>query len=67
MFISRNHDIHLDEEGDWCGTNNEPSNCWVAEITDIHKFVEEFGQIIISQPDNTEGLWNIEIYDDYRE
>lgn len=40
---------------------------WVCEITDLCRFVEKYGRIILMCPDNEEGLWNVEIYDDYRE
>ena len=66
-FKHRNHDIHLDKNGNWCGTNNEPKEEWVTEVEDLHKFVEEYGRIILMKPDNAEGLWTIEIYDGYRE
>lgn len=66
-FKKRNHDIHLDKNGNWCGTNNAPEEVWVTEVEDLHKFVEEYGTIILMEPDNAEGLWTIEIYDSYRE
>ena len=39
----------------------------VCEIPDLCKFVEKYGRIILMRPDNEEGLWNVEIYDYYRE
>lgn len=66
-FKKRNHDIHLDKDGFWCGTNNVPTEVFVADVEDLHKFVEEYGTIILMKPDNAEGLWTIEIYDGYRE
>jgi hypothetical protein len=66
-YKKRNHDIHLDKDGYWCGTNNEPKEEWVTEVEDLHKFAEEYGTIILFPPDNAEGLWTIEIYDSYRE
>ena len=43
------------------------SDVWVAEVDDLHEFVRIYGEIILKEPDNEEGLWTIEIYDDYRE
>lgn len=67
QYAEYNHDIHLDKDGCWCGTNNNPSDVWVADVEDLHKFCEEYGTIILTKPDNAEGLWQIEIYDAYRE
>ena len=67
QFTKCNHDIHLDEDDCWCGTNNNPSDVWVADVEDLHKFCKEYGTIILMKPDNAEGLWIIEIYDSYRE
>ena len=42
-------------------------DAWVCDIPDLCAFVEKYGRIILMKPDNEEGLWFVEIYDDYRE
>lgn len=50
------------------GVRKEPDNVWVCEVTDFRALVKEVGfDIILSEPDNEEGIWEIEIYDDYIE
>lgn len=66
-FCSINHDIMRTAEGYWRGTNNEPTEVWTEEVDDLHGYVREHGKIILTEPNNAEGLWKIEIYDDYRE
>lgn len=66
-FVEQYNNIHLDEENCWCGTSNVPTEVWVAEVYDLHSFANEYGTIILKRPDNAEGLWTIEIYDDYME
>ena len=63
-FISKHHDIKTSIVR---GTENLPSDVWVAEVDDLHEFVRIYGTIILKEADNEEGLWTIEIYDDYRE
>ena len=59
-------DVH--EEGELLvGTDKQPTKVWTLDIDDIHSFVEKYGQIVLSKPDNSEGLWNIIIYDSYLE
>ena len=66
-FCNRNTDIQI--VGDhYRGTNIEVTDVWVAEVQDLHEFVLTYGEIILDKPcNNAEGLWEIEIYDDYRE
>lgn len=61
-------DVVLDEDGDVerC-TKIEPQKTWLCEIDNLHEFATEYGQIILSPPNNEEGYWEIEIYDSYRE
>lgn len=65
-FCNRNTDIQI-VDGYYRGTNIEETDVWVAEVQDLHKFVLTYGEIILDKPRNAEGLWKIEIYDDYRE
>lgn len=58
--------IHV--EGDlFVGTNKYPEHVWTLEIDDLHAFVERYGTIVLSKPENDEGLWRVLIYDDYIE
>ena len=67
-FERRNRNIHKTIDGKYyTGTNKEDSEVYVAVVNDLHEFVNQYGDIILSEPDNEEGLWRIEIYDDYRE
>ena len=59
-------DVHEDEDNVY-GTKIEPEDVWVAEVESLHDLVEKYGKIILFKADNEEGLWKIEIYDDYRE
>lgn len=65
-FCNSNTDIQI-VDGDYRGTNIRKTNVWVAEVQDLHEFVLTYGEIILDKPCNAEGLWEIEIYDDYRE
>ena len=65
-FCNRNTDIQ-NVDGHYRGTNIEVTDVWVAEVQDLHEFVLTYGEIILDKPCNAEGLWEIEIYDDYRE
>ena len=65
-FCKSNKDILIFDDC-YRGTNIEATDVWVAEVNDLHEFVKLYGQIILGEPSNEEGLWNIEIYDDYRE
>ena len=55
--------------GDGCfrGTRVDAEDVDVYEVNDLHKFVEQYGEIVLSPPDNEEGYWNIIIYDGYLE
>lgn len=66
-FLTSNHDITLTEDGLLRGVRNNAEDVWVGEIEDLHKFVEQYGRIILDKPSCEEGLWSVEIYDDYRE
>lgn len=66
-FIASCHDIKETSDGLLCGVRNEPDEVWVDEIEDLHKFVEQHGCIILKKTSCEEGLWSVEIYDDYRE
>lgn len=65
-FCKCNRDIQIFDDC-YRGTHIEAKDVWVAEVNDLHEFVNQYGDIILSEPDNEEGLWRIEIYDDYRE
>ena len=65
-FKATHADIVFDDPY-YRGFNCEPEMAWVAEIDDLHRLVKKEGQIILSEPNNAEGYWNIEIYDGYRE
>ena len=66
-FCERCRDIIVESDGGYRGTCKEPVEVWVVEITDLHEFVKRYGTIILFEPDNEEGFWKVEIYDDYRE
>ena len=66
-FLAPCHDITLIPDGRLRGVRNEPEEVWVDEIEDLHKFVDQYGEIILNKPSCAEGLWSVEIYDDYRE
>lgn len=64
------HDICRDisiVDGYYVGVRKMATDVWVSEVDDLHEFVRKYGRIILFPPDNEEGLWKIEIYDDYRE
>lgn len=61
------HNFHRKDDGTWFGIYNEPTDVWFCDIDDLHKFAEQYGRIILSPPENEEGIWKIEIYDDFRE
>ena len=42
-------------------------DAWACDIEDLKDFVKEHGCIILTEPDNEEGFWGVEIYDYYRE
>lgn len=65
-FLASCHDIKETPNG-LRGVRNEPEEVWVDEIENLHKFVEQYGCIILNKPSCEEGLWSVEIYDDYRE
>ncbi len=65
-FLASCHDIK-ETPNELRGVRNEPEEVWVDEIEDLHKFVEQHGCIILNKPSCEEGLWSVEIYDDYRE
>ena len=67
VFIASCHDIKETPDGLLCAIRNEPEEVWVDEIENLHKFVELYGRIILNKPSCEEGLWSVEIYDDYRE
>ena len=57
-----------------CIVRDMPVNVWTVEIPDLHAFVQEHGDIILSHySDIVYGdgknlkLFKVEIYDDYRE
>ena len=54
-------------DGGFEGYRLMEDDVWSCDIPDLHNFVEKYGKIILSKPDNKEGLWKVEIYDDYRE
>ena len=56
-----------DENGNFGGYEKEPTEEWMCDIPDLHDFVEEYGKIILMKPENKEGIWEVEIYDGYRE
>ena len=56
-----------DENGNFGGYEKEPTEEWLCDIPDLHAFVEKYGKIVLMQPENKEGIWEVEIYDDYRE
>ncbi len=66
-FLTSCHDIKEMPDGRLRGVFNNPEEVWVDEIEDLHKFVEQYGCIILNKPSCEEGLWSVEIYDDYRE
>ena len=64
------------EHGKWEGgicRRLEDTKCWAIELDNLHGFVKEHGPIILSVQDeidhgpNEEAMFQIEIYDDYRE
>ena len=60
-------DVRESSDGGFSGYLKNPDKVWVCDIPDLHAFVERYGRIILEKPNNREGLWEIEIYDDYRE
>ena len=56
-----------DEDGSFGGFMKEAEDAWLCDIPDLKAFVLVHGRIILSEPDNKEGYWNVEIYDGYRE
>jgi len=60
-------DVEREDEKGLCGYYKKPTKAWMCDIPDLHKFVEKYGKIILFKPSNKEGLWEVEIYDDYRE
>ena len=54
-------------DGSFCGFKKEATDAWMCDIPDLHAFVEKYGKIILNKPQNKEGYWEVEIYDDYRE
>ena len=68
QFKMTHHDIKAEDDGYYRGTsNNATLVAYVAEINDLHEFVKQYGPIVMFEPNNEEGLFVIEIYDDYRE
>lgn len=65
-FCDVNTDIQI-VDGHYRGTRIQATDVWVAEVNDLHEFVKTYGAIILGEPENKEGLWEIEIYDYYRE
>lgn len=59
----------LVEEGDcYRGVEKIPEQVFVIDVDDLHDFARQHdGKIILFEPDNEEGLWKIEIYDEHRE
>ena len=56
-----------DEDGGFGGYMKQAEDAWLCDIPDLQAFVLVHGKIVLSKPDNKEGYWNVEIYDDYRE
>ena len=44
-----------------------PTEVYVCDVSDLQKFVRQYGKIVLLPPNNKEGYFEIEIYDDYRE
>lgn len=55
------------KDGSFGGYYKEPDEAWLCDIPDLHEFVKKYGKIILMEPKNKEGCWEVEIYDDYRE
>lgn len=49
------------------GAMKKPTKAWCCAIHDLYEFVEKYGKIVLSKPNNVEGLWEVLIYDDYIE
>lgn len=66
-FMKVCRDIIKLPEGNYRGIVKEPRKVWLVEIDDITKFIDKYGQIVIHPKNNEECLYEIEIYDYYRE
>ena len=66
-FMKMCRDVVKLSEGNYRGTIKEGEKVWIVEVDDLIKFVDKYGPIIIQPADNEEGLYEIEIYDYYRE
>lgn len=56
-----------DENGNFGGYEKESSEAWLCEIPSLEAFVDKYGRIVLSTPENKEGYYEVEIYDQYRE
>lgn len=56
-----------DENGNFGGYEKKPTVEWLCDIPDLQEFVKKYGKIILMEPENKEGIWEVEIYDSYRE
>lgn len=55
------------EDGSFGGYEKESSEAWLCEIPSLEAFVDKYGMIVLSPPENKEGYYEVEIYDQYRE
>lgn len=54
-------------DGHYEGVRIKPFTVWIYDIEDITKFVDKYGDIVISKCECEEGYYVVEIYDTYRE
>lgn len=49
------------------GVRIKPQKVWIYDIDDMRKFVDKYGDVVISKCECEEGYYVVEIYDTYRE
>lgn len=55
------------EDGSFGGYEKESSEAWLCEIPSLEAFVDKYGRIVLFPPENKEGYYEVEIYDQHRD
>ena len=66
-FRDRYRDWHPIGNGFERGIEIKPIDVWVCQIDDLCDFVKRYGSIVLDEPKNEEGYWQVLIYDSYIE
>lgn len=66
-FRDKFRDWHPIGNGWERGIRIKPTDVWVCQIDDLCDFVKRYGRVVLKEPENEEGYWQVLIYDGYIE